>query len=245
VVGANIPFRFLVPWSALRSARLQYEAGVGARERARSRSARVLGPLSCLRITLTGRIGKIGLRRAEIEELEPGDVALLDEPDAWPKFESGRLGGAIRLAFDGCEERAGSIAVEILEDSRNLIVAVNQLITALTMREANRRMRKVSANEPNEAESTDVPRAKGASKAAAGYPEAAALAEEAPVQIRVELGRVRMTVAELAELSPGSILELRKDPEQPVSLLIEDRVVARGELVRVEGELGVRILSLY
>jgi flagellar motor switch protein FliM len=198
-----------------------------------------------LRITLTGRVGKVGLRRAEIEELEPGDVALLDEPDAWPEFESGRLGGAIRLAFEGCEERAESMAVEILEDSRNLIVAVKQLTTGLTMREANRRMRKVSANEPNEAESTDVPRTRGASKAAAGRPEAAALAEEAPIQIRVELGRVRMTVAELAELSPGSILELRKDPEQPVSLLVEDRVVARGEIVRIEGELGVRILSLY
>ena len=88
-------------------------------------------------------------------------------------------------------------------------------------------------------------RKKGACKTATGHPEAAALADEAPVQVRVELGRIRMTVAELAELSPGTILELRKDPEQPVTLLSEDRVVARGEIVRIEGELGVRILSLH
>jgi len=244
VVGANIPFRLLVPWAALRAARLRYEEGAGAQERARARSARVRGDLSTLRIALTGRIGKTVLRRPEIEEMEPGDVVLLEEPESWPRFESGRLGGTIRLAFEGCEEGAGSLAVDILEDAGKLTVAVRELTPCLTMRgETSRRMAKVS--EPKEAESTDVPRGKSAGKAEPRNLEAAALADEAPVQIRVELGRVRMTVAELAELAPGAILELRKDPEQPVSLFIEDRVIARGELVRIEGELGVRISSLH
>lgn len=265
VVGTTVPFRLLLPWAMLRHLRVRYEATSEGQERAHARSARFRHPLSSVPVTLTGRIGRIGLRRAELEEIESNDVVLLDDGTSSPGFQEGRLTGTIRLAFDGAEEGAGSIEVDLehdeppqpseragttsapqarLGDARSVTVRVKRLLPGQTIRGRNGRIRKVNPKEGNEAESTDVPRAKGPNASTPRHPEAAALAEEAPVQVRVELGRIRMTLGELAELAPGAILDLRKDPEQPVALMVEDRMIARGELVRIEGALGVRILSL-
>ncbi len=65
-----------------------------------------------------------------------------------------------------------------------------------------------------------------------------------PVEVEVELTRLRLTVAELATLRPGSILPLRINGSDPVVLRVGDRAVARAELVEIEGEVGARILSL-
>lgn len=245
VVGTTLPFRLLLPWALLRQARIRYEESPEGRERAQMRSLRFLQPLSSVCMTLTGRLGTIGLLRAELEEVEPDDVVLLDDRTTLPGFEAGRLSGSMRLAFEECDESTGSIEVDVLEDLRHLTVCVKRLLPGDSNRNGNRRARMVDGNDAQEVESTDVPRAKNPSTVTPSHPEAAALAEEAPIQLRVELGRLRITIKELSELSPGAILELRKDPDQPVALMIEDRMVARGELVRIEGELGVRILSLY
>jgi len=65
-----------------------------------------------------------------------------------------------------------------------------------------------------------------------------------PVELQVELTRMRMTVGQLAQLRVGHVLPLRIDTSEPVLLRLGDGVVARAELVDIEGELGARILSL-
>lgn len=66
---------------------------------------------------------------------------------------------------------------------------------------------------------------------------------ELPVQ--VELGRVEVTVQELLELSPGSVLELDKAVGEPVEVYVAGKLIAKGEVVVVLGErLGVRITEL-
>ena len=65
-----------------------------------------------------------------------------------------------------------------------------------------------------------------------------------PVRLEVELARVEVTLAELARLEPGGALPLGIDRRGLVTLRVGDRVIARGELVDVEGAVGVRILSL-
>ncbi len=67
---------------------------------------------------------------------------------------------------------------------------------------------------------------------------------EVPVQLTVRVGTVAMTLGELLALEPGSVVMLEKKIGEPVEILAGDRVVARGELVRVEEELGVRILAI-
>ncbi|MCS3919342.1 flagellar motor switch protein FliN [Fervidibacter sacchari] len=63
--------------------------------------------------------------------------------------------------------------------------------------------------------------------------------------VHVELGRVEVTVQELLELAPGSVLELDKAVGEPVEVYVAGKLIARGEVVVVLGEkLGVRITEL-
>lgn len=64
---------------------------------------------------------------------------------------------------------------------------------------------------------------------------------DAPLVVRVEMGAVTMTAREWASLSAGDVIALEKRIAEPVSLRIAGIEVARGELVEIEGELGVRI----
>lgn len=74
--------------------------------------------------------------------------------------------------------------------------------------------------------------------------EATELMPALPVDVEVELTRLRMTLAQLAQVRPGHVLPLRIDPGEPVVLRVGERAIARAELVDIEGELGARILSL-
>jgi type III secretion system YscQ/HrcQ family protein len=67
---------------------------------------------------------------------------------------------------------------------------------------------------------------------------------EAPVMVRVELGAVSMPAGEWAKLRPGDVIETGQRVAEPVVLRIAGHAVARGELVDVDGELGVRITEL-
>lgn len=67
---------------------------------------------------------------------------------------------------------------------------------------------------------------------------------EAPVVVRVELGTVSMPASDWAKLRPGDVLATGTRVAEPVVLRIAGQAVARGELVDVDGELGVRIREL-
>ena len=64
------------------------------------------------------------------------------------------------------------------------------------------------------------------------------------VQLQVCVGQAAMTVGQLLGAREHEVLTLDRDVEQPVDLLLEGRVVARGQLVAVDGRFGVRITEL-
>jgi flagellar motor switch protein FliM len=70
------------------------------------------------------------------------------------------------------------------------------------------------------------------------------VARDLPVEVTCELARVTMTAREILELRPGSTISLAKAVDTAVDLVAGGRVIARGELVDLEGQLGVRISSL-
>jgi len=65
------------------------------------------------------------------------------------------------------------------------------------------------------------------------------------VTLIVELGRVNLPLRRLAELQPGEVVELARHAREPVELTSNGRLVARGELVQVDTELGVRITHVF
>ncbi|MBU0610946.1 MAG: FliM/FliN family flagellar motor switch protein [Armatimonadetes bacterium] len=71
-------------------------------------------------------------------------------------------------------------------------------------------------------------------------PELTALAD-VPLQVTVRLGSTRLALRELLALEAGSVLQLDRQIGDPAEIMVGDRVVALGELVRVDSDLGVRI----
>jgi type III secretion system YscQ/HrcQ family protein len=74
--------------------------------------------------------------------------------------------------------------------------------------------------------------------------EGAALLDAIMLTVHVELAARRVRLDELARLRVNQVLELGCKATDPVDLLVDGRRVARGELVDVEGRLGVRITHL-
>jgi flagellar motor switch protein FliN/FliY len=67
---------------------------------------------------------------------------------------------------------------------------------------------------------------------------------DVPLEVTVQLGRTRMTIQELLSLGPGSVVELDKVAGEPLDIIINDRLVARGEAVVVNDKFGVRITDI-
>jgi type III secretion system YscQ/HrcQ family protein len=80
--------------------------------------------------------------------------------------------------------------------------------------------------------------------AGADDPGADQLLRELPVEIVCEIGRVTMSGRELIELVPGAVIPIARPLSGPIDLTVAGRLVARGELVDVEGDLGVRITEV-
>ena len=60
----------------------------------------------------------------------------------------------------------------------------------------------------------------------------------------MELGRTRLTIRELAELGTDEVLELDRRADQPLDLVVGDRVYARGEVVMVGERLAIRVTEI-
>ncbi len=65
-----------------------------------------------------------------------------------------------------------------------------------------------------------------------------------PLQVTVELGRTRRSVKEILELSSGSIIELDKLAGEPVDILVNNRLIAKGEVVVIDENFGVRVTDI-
>lgn len=68
---------------------------------------------------------------------------------------------------------------------------------------------------------------------------------DTPLVVRVELGAVSLSAREWARLGPGDVIETGQRIAEPVVLRVAGREVGRGELVNVDGQVGVRIQKLY
>ena len=67
---------------------------------------------------------------------------------------------------------------------------------------------------------------------------------DVPVQVSAVLGRSRMDVGQLLKLGPGAILELDRKVGEAIDIYVNDRLVARGEVVLVEEKLGVTMTEI-
>jgi flagellar motor switch protein FliN/FliY len=65
-----------------------------------------------------------------------------------------------------------------------------------------------------------------------------------PLKVTVELGRSKMAVRDILQLSQGSVVELSKFAGEPLEVLVNDKLIARGEVVVVNEKFGIRLTDI-
>jgi flagellar motor switch protein FliN len=67
---------------------------------------------------------------------------------------------------------------------------------------------------------------------------------DVPVEVSVEVGRTTMTIRETLAIAPGTIISLDRMAGEPVDLMVNGRRIARGEVVAVDEEFGLRVTEV-
>ena len=96
-----------------------------------------------------------------------------------------------------------------------------------------------TTGEGEETTSTAAPAAPGATVS-----KAAPLLMGVKLPIRILLGRTELRLQDIAQLGSGAVVELDCSPDDPVEIIVNDRVIAQGEVVVVDGNYGVRITKM-
>ena len=65
-----------------------------------------------------------------------------------------------------------------------------------------------------------------------------------PVEVVVELGRKTMLIRDVAALKPGDIVDLEQTVDSPLDIRVGDKLLAKGELVMVNGRVGLRVTEM-
>ncbi len=70
------------------------------------------------------------------------------------------------------------------------------------------------------------------------------LLSDVDMEVTVELGRTTMPIRELLALQPGMVVEIERSAGAPIDVLVNGRLIARGEVVVIDEEFGVRITEI-
>jgi flagellar motor switch protein FliN/FliY len=65
-----------------------------------------------------------------------------------------------------------------------------------------------------------------------------------PLEVSVELGRTKIPISDLLQLGQGSVIELAKLTGEPLEILVNQKLVARGEVVVINDKFGVRLTDI-
>ena len=86
---------------------------------------------------------------------------------------------------------------------------------------------------------TEAPNARPADRAAKMD-----LLGDISVRVTVEVGSASLTLASLLDLGEGSVLELDRQVDEPLDLLVNGTLIARGEIVETNGRFGIRVIDV-
>ena len=227
-----------------------------------------LASLAQLEVTLVARIGHGTLTAGEVGSLALGDVMILDaataRPHRAPIAADGRpaqssiedeadLTGEVSLHLRGAGRTRWRCSVDrghitFIEASSGLDPALLEFGSESqdAMKERATGMEQSTmadhhgANDPPDREGPPS----GNGTDGIGKGDIIDLAGDAPILLSVEMARFSLPLETLASLRPGEILRTGRHVGDRVALRAGDRIIAMGELVDVDGEVGVRILQL-
>jgi flagellar motor switch protein FliM len=209
--------------------------------------------LKNVRVALRAEIGQVVISAGDLAQLRERDVVLVDALSCRPDQGTG---GTAKLRLG--RGQAGHIDGEVVvEDGRFKVKLTGFSMgtppppgEGVAEAPADAEGAGVQENEPaalgdGPEELTSPGQLEGREDVDEGQGgEGAELLNDIPLQIAVEIGRVPVTADELVALKVGHVFDLNRVAGEPLDLSVNGRIVARGELVEVDGNLGVRILTL-
>ncbi|WP_338867505.1 type III secretion system cytoplasmic ring protein SctQ [Myxococcus stipitatus] len=233
--------RLVVPSAVLEAA----EPAVASAQRNAVKKADMAahaGRLSAVRSWLRAEIGTAELSTHDLASLRVKDVVLVDVLSARP--DRGEPGMAQLRVGTG---RAGRAEAEVFVEDGSYKARIIDIIPG---EPGNPRSATEEGGGRDEEEDftnpeLDVPpELEGAPLDDVNKPDGSDLLGDVPLQIAVELARIPVTAEQVVGMRAGEVIELGRGPGEPVELSINGKVVARGELVEMEGQLGVRVTNL-
>ena len=111
------------------------------------------------------------------------------------------------------------------------------------MNQMNMGMPQMNAQQPMNVQSAQFQSFNNAAAAIPGQ-ENIGLIKDVPLEVTVELGRTRKSIAEILDFAPGTIIELDKIAGEPIDVLVNGKYVAKGEVVVIEESFGVRVTEI-
>ncbi len=234
--------RLVIPEDVLATANPPADAAVRRLRRAADAQAH-LSRLRNVKTWVRAEIGNVEISATELSQLRERDVVLVDKLSCRP--DQGQGGTArLRVGYG----RTGHLDAEILTEGGRFQAKV----TGITLGApppagaAEDSPEELAAEGDSGADESTTP---GAVRGRNDVEDAqgaggADLMNDIPLQIVVELGRVSTTAEEVVALKIGHVFDLNRVAGEPLDLSVMGKVVARGELVEIDGNLGIRILSL-
>ena len=168
-------------------------------------------------------VAEVGVSVAELEQLSIGDVIVLQ--------------GAT----------AATVAQVHLAISPHTAIIAEVVGHTLTVARAGKSMSTPDAAAGAKPATAPKPAAAAAKPAPAAAPEPvlpAAAVDELPLRIVFDLGDIELSLGELKALVPGHVIDLAREPGNAVRVSVNGRRIGAGEIVEIEGRLGVRITEL-
>jgi type III secretion system YscQ/HrcQ family protein len=253
--------RLFIPASVLATANPPPDSAIRKARRSSQAHANIKR-LSTVKNWLRAEIGQMAISSADLSQLRERDVILIEDLTARPDKGEGGV-AKLRVGVG----RAGFLDAEIfLEDNR-----FKAKVTGFTMGEGGQMLTgEPEANAEPAAVGNDAGgTTEGIATEGLGMKveestspglenrgrnqvddntlksqEGAELLNDIPLQISVELARVPVSAEDVVSLKVGLVIDLNRMPGEPIDLSVNGKIVARGELVEIEGNLGVRVLSL-
>jgi len=237
--------RVALPQPSVAAVAERIEAGGRAGQAPEDRLARLSDLIGDIRIDIHGVIGETKVTRGEAAQIAPGDILVPEELSVRPEEgeDGGGLSGTVDLVLTtGAGQKSRKSSARI----RGRLVQFGERVQLelVDFMKGNPNAEVATVHEREGDEEEEGSGEAGESSEAGGVPEGTGVLDDVPLPLVIELGRLSLTVREIAALRRGQVIELHRHPSEPVSLVIDGRVVGSGKLVSVEGEIGVQITSI-
>ena len=188
--------------------------------------------------------------RARFAGAAQGEVAIVVTQDLVEALANSPMGAldlsqAVRPELESAAETVGPVVVdpgEVLEpvDALSQLVAAGGVLVPLTAEGAVRAVVALAVAMEVGTERQEPARQERSDRGRPAFD----LLHDVEMEVTAELGRTRMSVRELLSLAPGAVFELDRAAGGPADLLVNGRLIARGEVVVIDENFGIRITEI-